>query len=86
MNETTTDGLTGIAYRYSYDNSGSIVSMNAYEYDNSGNEVLVASKTFTYTNGVLSGYTNGNASVTCYSDSTGNLTRAVGGNDIKVLT
>lgn len=80
------DGLTGITYRYSYDNSGNIMSMNTYEYDDYGNEVLVASKTFTYTNGILSGYTNGNTSVTCYSDNAGNLIRTVGGTDTKVLT
>lgn len=80
------DGLTGITYRYSYDNSGNIMSMNAYEYDDSGNEVLVASKTFTYTNGILSGYTDGSTSVRCNSDTAGNLTSTYGGTHTKVLT
>ncbi len=80
------DGVTGITYRYSYDKSGNIMSMNAYEHDASGNEVLVASKTFTYTNGILSGYTDGSTSVICNSDNAGNLTSTYGGTHNKVLT
>lgn len=80
------DGVTGITYRYSYDSSGNIKSMNAYECDDSGNEVLVASKTFTYTNGILSGYTDGSTSVICNSDNAGNLTSTYGGTHNRVFT
>lgn len=66
------DGETNKIYRYKYDNSGNIIRMEEVERDEAGNEVTTSNKTFSYTNGILSSYRDGNTTVTYRTDAMGN--------------
>ena len=66
------DGETSKIYRYKYDNSGNIIRMEEVERDEAGNEVTTSNKTFSYTNGILSSYRDGNTTVTYRTDAMGN--------------
>jgi RHS repeat-associated protein len=80
------DGETDHIYRYTYDNSGNITSAKTYAYDDDGNEVLSESKTFSYSNGILSSYNNGMTTVSCQTDAMGNPIRISEGGIVKTLS
>lgn len=80
------DGETDRIYRYTYDNSGNIRSAKTYVYDDDGNEVLSESKTFSYSNGILSSYNNGMTTVSYQTDAMGNPIRISDGGVVKTLS
>lgn len=80
------DGETGQIYRYTYDASGNIKAAETYVYDDDGNEVLSNSRTYSYTNGILTSYTNGASTVRYQTDAMGNPTRIIDGSTVKTLT
>ena len=79
------DGETDHIYRYTYDNCGNITSAKTYVYDDDGNEVLSESKTFSYSNGILSSYNNGMTTVSYQTDAMGNPIRISDGGIVKTL-
>ena len=80
------DGESDHIYRYTYDSSGNIRSADTYVYDEDGNEVLADSKTFSYSNGILTSYTNGNSTVRYQTDAMGNPISIREGVSSKTLT
>lgn len=80
------DGETDHIYRYTYDNCGNITSAKTYVYDDDGNEVLSESKTFSYSNGILSSYNNGMTTVSYQTDAMGNPIRISDGGVVKTLS
>ena len=79
------DGETDHIYRYTYDNCGNITNAKTYVYDDDGNEVLSESKTFSYSNGILSSYNNGMTTVSYQTDAMGNPIRISDGGIVKTL-
>ena len=80
------DGETDRIYRYTYDNCGNIRSAKTYVYDDDGNEVLSNSKTFSYTRGILTSYTDGVSTVRYQTDAMGNPIRISEGGSVKTLS
>lgn len=80
------DGETEKIYRYTYDDSGNIRTASTYGYDDNGNEVLEGSRIFSYTNGILAAYTDGNTTVSYQTDSMGNPVSISDGSTTKTLT
>ena len=74
------------AYSWLADSSGNIRSADTYVYDEDGNEVLADSKTFSYSNGILTSYTNGNSTVRYQTDAMGNPISIREGVSTKTLT
>ncbi len=70
------DGETGKTYRYTYDSMGNILTMREASLLRNGQEFRPNIKTFQYTNGILSGYTDSfGTSVTYETDAMGNPTK-----------
>lgn len=81
------DGETGRIYRYTYDNVGNLRTAKTYDVLANGAEMLTDQRSFQYTNGILSGYTNSSGTFVAYqTDSMGNPTQIGSGVTAQTLT
>lgn len=82
---SATDSQTGLTYRYTYDASGNLRTMNTYP--SSTATTPIHAKTLNYTDGILTGYSEDGVTTTFTTDDMGSpilMTR--GGNTVAELT